>query len=112
MKKDWQIYPTSIRQPQAMGYRYSPIGTRIKKRNALKLKRQLSACKKLILAHKPISVKMAAGLLSRLGQLKQSNSVNFYKYYVPKGLQRILKKIIKQHALYAPRWGIEPKTYI
>ena len=96
MKNDWQVFRTETRQPQAMGYRYGEKGTRIKKRNALRLKRQLSECRLKKKHHKRIDAKFAAGLLSRLGQLRNCRSAYFYKEYVDRGLQKMLKNIVRE----------------
>ena len=98
VKDNWQIYPTSKRMTTALGFRYGRDHTLMRKRNALRLKRQLSLCRYKRRHHQRITARFAAGLLSRLGQLRHCNSVEFYAYYVPQGLQRFLKEIVREYA--------------
>ena len=96
VKPDWQIFNTWKRKPYALGYSYGHGFTILYKRNALKLKRQISKYLYKIKRHKKIGLTFACGLLSRLGQLKNCSSFNFYKYYVPKKLENKLKNIVRK----------------
>jgi len=98
VKANWQVFPTSARLPTALGYRYGHGYTMLRKRNALRLKRQLSKCRYKRRHHKRIPPRFAAGLLSRLGQLRHCNSTMFYRYYVPARTQKILKQVVRENA--------------
>lgn len=98
VKANWQVYPTKKRLATALGFRYGHGYTLLRKRNALRLKRQLSLCRYKRRHHQRITARFATGLLSRLGQLRHCNSTAFYQYFVPAGLQRLLKEIVREHA--------------
>lgn len=95
VKDDWQLYKTEERQPVALGYRYGHKYTLPRKRNLLRLKRQLANYYRRADTGKPVPVTMACGLLSRIGQLKHCNSVWFYEKYVRPKTQRALKEIVR-----------------
>ena len=99
LKGDWQIYPTDRRQPSAMGYRYSRKGTRLRKRNLLRLSRDLRDARRRWAQHRWVSPKRAAGLLSRLGQMRHCHNFRFYRACVPVGMQRRLKNIIRKEQM-------------
>lgn len=93
VKNDWQIFKCDKRLPQAVGYRFGRSFTLIKKRNLLRIKRALNRYKK-----KGYAIpKMAASLISRLGQLKHCNNYRIYKkiywkYNIIKELKRVIQK--------------------
>ena len=94
LKGDWQIYPADKRKPQALGYRYGRGYVLIRKRSLLRLKRKLKAYNKCK------SKRLAAGLLSRIGQLKHCKNFNIYKRLfhgerVQRGLKQVIKSITK-----------------
>ena len=119
MKENWQVYRTSftaavekrhrllterqrrLRRPRmvsAVGYRFAHTHVTIRKRNFLRLTRQARRTKKRIEAKKPISPRLAAGLLSRIGQLKHSNSYNVRtKYIDPIGV-KVLKEVVRNES--------------
>ena len=104
LKEDWQTFRTGKdrpqqqrhprgRLPQALGYRYGHDFTIPRKRNLLRIKRQLSRYRRRRDKGKPISPRMALGLISRLGQLKHCNNYRLYKLLLRgERLQRQLKK--------------------
>jgi hypothetical protein len=98
VKANWQVYPTAKRMTTALGYRYGHGYTVLRKRNALRLKRRLALCRYKRRHHQRIMPRFAAGLLSRLGQLRHCSSVAFYRFFVMQGLQRFLKEIVRAHA--------------
>lgn len=111
LKDDWQIFQTGRdipnkaprhqrgRRPSAVGYRYGHGYTIPRKRNLLRMKRQASRYRKRRDSGKRISVKMAAGLISRIGQLKHCNNHNLYRLVLQgERLQRELKNIIRANA--------------
>ena len=116
MKGNWQIFRTTFtpaverahrqrpekqqrlqkpRMVAAVGYRFSRTHTTIRRRNFLRFTRQSRRAQKRLAAGKPISFKMASGLLSRIGQLKHSNSHNIrVKYVDPIGVKK-LKEVVR-----------------
>lgn len=111
LKGDWQVYLTVRkgpndknrrrrgRLPSAVGYRYGRGYTVPRKRNLLRMKRQIARYRKRRNAGKPVSVKMASSLLSRFGQLRHCNNHNIYKLLLRgERLQRQLKHIIRGFA--------------
>lgn len=119
MKENWQVYRTSftaavekrhrllperqrrLRRPRmvsAVGYRFANTHVTIRKRNFLRLTRQARRVKKRVEAGKPISFRQASGLLSRIGQLKHSNSHNVrVKYIDPIGV-KVLKEVVRHES--------------
>lgn len=87
LKSDWQIFPTSKRLPDAVGYRYGVGYTLPRKKNLLKLKRAISK----FLKNKNITAKTASGMLSMIGQLKHCGNVNLYKMLF--GGRKIVKQL-------------------
>lgn len=95
VKANWQVFPTKSRYPTAMGYRFKGKIILPRKRNRLRLIRQIERCKKKIVNHRKIKIQLAAGLLSRLGQMRHCRHVRFYKKYLPNGMQRMLKMEVR-----------------
>ena len=94
----WQLYPTEKRTVAALGYRFGRGYTLLRKRNMVRLKHSLSACRRAMRRHHAIKPALAQGLLSRLGQMKHCNHVHFFQNYVEAGLQRKLKCVVREHA--------------
>lgn len=95
MKENWQTYPTAKRMVSAVGYRFSRTHTTLRKRNFLRFTRQCRRVKKKLDAKKPISFRLASGLLSRIGQLKHCNSHKIrVKYVDPVGVKH-LKEVVR-----------------
>lgn len=94
----WQLYPTAKRTVTALGYRFGRGYTLLRKRNMVRLKHSLSACRRAMRRHHAIKPALAQGLLSRLGQMKHCNHVHFFQSYVEAGLQRKLKCVVREHA--------------
>jgi len=101
LKENWQKFRCSIRMPNALGYRLGRQYTLIRKKNLLRLKRNLKRFYCLREKGVFIPVKFAQGLLSRLGQLRHCNSHNIYKNHVKKKTQRHLKDVVRVYQLYA-----------
>lgn len=98
LKGNWQIYPTSKRMVAAVGYRFSRDRIILRKRNFLRFTRQCRKVKKRIDEGKPIAFRQAAGLLSRAGQLKHSDSHKIrVKYLDPIGIKR-LKEVVRNES--------------
>ena len=98
LKENWQVYRVSARMVSALGYRYNHQKTLLRKRNLLRLKRQLARAYKKIDAGRKLAVSMAAGLLSRLGQLKHCDSRDLRRAIVRPGLIKILKDVVREHS--------------
>lgn len=95
MKKNWQIYPTAKRMVSAVGYRFSKTHVILRKRNFLRLTRQCRRAIKKIKARKRIHFRLAAGLISRIGQIKHCDSHKIrVKYIDPIGIKN-LKEVIR-----------------
>jgi hypothetical protein len=97
IKGDWQVFPTKGRIPTALGYRYGRGYTLVRKRNLLRIKRSLSRYRWKVKRRKKLSRKLAAGLLSRLGQLRHCNHTKIYRRIYEPGIQRTLKNVIRRY---------------
>ena len=97
LKNNWQIFPTKSRLPNAMGYKYGRGYTLIRKRALLTLKREVRKYKKRRKRRMTITPGMAYSLLSRVGRLRHCNSTKIYAMYVPCGMQKYLKKIVREY---------------
>lgn len=93
LKDNWQYFPTRKRSVDALGYRFSRSCTLIRKRRLLNIKRQVRS----YFRQKSVSFRFACSLLSRIGGLRHCNSQNIYRMYIPKGLQRRLKNVIRKY---------------
>ena len=97
VKGDWQIFPTASRLPSALGYRFGRGYTLLRKRNLLRLKRGLAKYRKRKRQGRRISRRLAAGLLSRLGQLRHCNHVGVYERMNVEGAQKELKDVVRKY---------------
>lgn len=96
LKGDWQIFAVKDRLPDALGYRYGRTYTIPRKRSYLKLKRSVAKYRKLKRKGKRVPRRLAAGILSRLGQVKHCSNVNIYRAVLQgERLQRDLKRIVR-----------------
>lgn len=125
MKGNWQVYRTTftpkvekahqllpekqrrLRKPRmvsAVGYRFAPTYTSLRKRNFLRFTRQCRRVKKRLDADRPVSPHLAGSLLSRIGQLKHCDSHKIREKYVdPIEIKRI-KEVVRHESkrrLYA-----------
>ena len=94
LKDNKQYFKTRKRLPNALGYRYGRSYTLIRKRRLLNIKRQVKSCYR---QKCKVSAKFAQSLLSRLGALRHCNSQGIYKKFIPNGLQRKLKNIVREY---------------
>lgn len=97
LKSNWQVYRVDCRMVSAMGYRYDHKKIYLRKRNLLRLKRQLARVYKKLDAGRQICFHLAAGMLSRLGQLKHCDSQRLRKRLVRPGLTKILKDVVRKY---------------
>lgn len=98
LKKNWQVFRVDDRGVDFVGYRFFHGYTLLRKRNYLKLVRQCRRVKRKIEAGKTLSVREAAGLLSRVGQLKHCSGVNIRKKYFDDIKAKRLKNIIRANS--------------
>ena len=92
LKDNYQYFNTNLRLPNALGYRYGHSFTLIRKHRLLTLKRQI---KTFFKRNGRITPKFAMSLLSRLGGLIHCNSTHIYKQFVPNGIQKKLKNVVR-----------------
>lgn len=97
LKSNWQIFPTKYRLPNALGYRYGEGYTLMRKNALLTIKRETRKYQKRRNKHLQITIGMAYGFLSRVGRLRHCNSTKIYKMYIPKGMQKRMKNIVRKH---------------
>ena len=119
LKENWQVYRTQftkavaerharldarrqrLRRPRmvaAVGYRYSHSHTLLRKRNLLRLIRQCRRVHRRQAAGRPIPFRSAAGLLSRIGQLRHCDSCHIRARYVdPIGIRK-LKEVVRHES--------------
>lgn len=98
IKKDWQIFPTKCRMPNAVGYRYGREYTIPRKYNLLRLKRAIARYRWRRDRHRRIFAGMAASIVSRFGQLRHCNNRNLYLILLRgERLLRQLKAIIREN---------------
>ena len=98
LKHNWQVFPVDSRGIDFIGYRFFHTHTSMRRRNFLRFARQCRLVKKLLQAGKPISFHTAAGLLSRVGQLKYCDSHKIrVKYFDDIGV-KVLKAVVRQHS--------------
>lgn len=114
LKGNWQIFRSSTRLPCGLGYRFGSGFTLLRKRNLLRIKRQLQKFYKKLVRGKRVLPLMACGIISRLAQLKHCNSTTIYRRIVRSGTVRELKKIVREnHIKGMIRWNLcseEPAT--
>lgn len=116
LKGDWQIFKVVRNEPKeklppprngvnrpkgrmvdAVGYRYGRGFSIPRKHTLHRLKRALAKYRKYKQGRKRVPNNMAAGLLSRLGQLRHCNNYNLYKMlYNGKSVTKELKKIVRE----------------
>ena len=94
IKENWQVFPTGSRLPTALGYRFGRGYTLLRKRNLLRLRRTLSRYYR----RRRTTVRIAAALLSRLGQLRHCSSAAVLARIYRPGTQRKLKDVIRAYA--------------
>ena len=119
LKGNWQIYRTRmkreaavrhamlddrkrrLRRPRmvaAVGFRYSYKHTLLRKRNALRLMRQCRKIRARMQAGRPVTHRQAAGLLSRIGQLRHCDSHTIKTKYVDPIKVRYLKEVVRNES--------------
>ena len=97
LKGNWQIFPTRNRLPNALGYKYGEGFTLMRKNALLTMRREIRKYKKWRKRKLPITPGMAYGILSRVGRLRHCNSTKIYAKYVPTGMQKTLKNVVREY---------------
>ena len=96
LKGDYQIFPTSKRMPDAVGYRYGRGYTLIRKHTLLRIKRALGRYRKKVKKGSRVPVSMAVSVISRAGLLSHCNNHNIYmRLYKGDRVMRKLKCIVR-----------------
>lgn len=99
LKDNWQIFKTDSRGVDFVGFRFFHGRTILRRRNFQKLRRNARTAQRFLKTHRKIPPHIAAGLLSRAGQLRHCNGQNvFDKYIKPIGINR-LKAIVRKETL-------------
>lgn len=107
LKGDWQIFALRDRLPDALGYRYGRTYTLPRKHTLLKTKRALAKFRKRRREGRAIPFKLAAGLISRLGQIKHCSNYNLYRTLLQgERLMRSLKKIVRKRNAKLKPWPL------
>lgn len=95
MKKNWQVFPLKARMLDFVGYKFGRDHVTLRRRNFLRFARQCRKAQKKIQRNQRISFQLAAGLLSRAGQLKHCDSHKIrVKYLDPIGV-KTLKEVVR-----------------
>lgn len=96
LKGDWQVFPSDKRLPNALGYRYGRDYTLPRKNNFLRLKRKIALWRRRTRRGVVTQAREAAGLLSRLGQLRHCNNHRHYvRLFRGEKVMRILKQTVR-----------------
>ena len=118
LKADWQIFPVvgktekvplasprngyerpKGRMPNAVGYRFGRGFTLPRKHNLLRLKRAIARFRRRRRQGRKLMAGAAAGIISRLGQLKHCNNYHLYQIlFQGERLIRELKRIIRKNS--------------
>jgi len=96
LKDNYQIFPTKSHAVDFLGYQFKRNHIKLCKDDFLLLARQYRKICKKINQHKSINFKMAAGFMSRYGQLKHCNAY-FLKQKFGKHLN-LLKEVIRSES--------------
>lgn len=95
LKSNWQVFPTSSRMPDAMGYRYGRHYTLPRKKTLLRFKRACRRVEKRIAHGKSPTYHQACALLSRAGWFTHCDGHRALMTYLhPVGVKQ-LKDIIR-----------------
>jgi hypothetical protein len=95
IKANWQLFPIKSRGLDFIGYVFFHTHTTMRGRNFLAFVRQCRRVKKKVDAGRRIPYKMAAGLLSRAGQLRHCNSYNIRCKYYKQINEKQLKEVVR-----------------
>lgn len=98
LKGNWQVFPVDARGIDFVGFRFYHTHTTLRRRNFLRYARQCRRVQRMIRLGRPIPFTMAAGLLSRVGQLKHCDGLDIrIRYFDPIGA-KVLKEVVREHS--------------
>jgi hypothetical protein len=98
LKDNWQVFKTDSRGVDFLGFVFFRTHIRLRARNFLSLIRQAAKVKRMLAAKIKIPYKLAAGLLSRMGQLVHINAQRINDKYL-KGIKiKTLKKVVRNES--------------
>jgi len=94
LKENYQVLKTDSRGVDFLGYVFRRTHIRLRARNFLSLVRQARVIKRFIAAKLSIPRRIAAGFISRVGQLKWFNSFRMWEKHI-KGIKiNLLRKVV------------------
>lgn len=96
LKGNWQVFPVASRGVDFVGYRFWPTHTTLRRRNFLRLTRQSRKIQKIHARDAPVSFRMAAGFISRAGQLKHCDGFHANQKYVGPADIPKLKAVVRK----------------
>lgn len=82
LKGNWQVFPVAARGVDFVGYRFWPEHTTLRRRNFLRMARQSRRIQAAHARGEAVSRRMAAGFLSRAGQLGHCDGFRVREKYV------------------------------
>ena len=98
LKANWQVYKTEPRGVDFLGYVFRRTHTALRARNFLSFVRQCGKVRRMIASKAAIPFRVAAGLISRLGQLSHCNSFLITKKYLTGIKLKTLKKVVRNES--------------
>jgi len=98
LKETWQVFKTQSRGVDFLGYVFFHTHIKLRARNFLALVRSCNAVRKKIAAKITVPYKMAAGLLSRIGQFKYFNSYKIRIKYLVGIKINLLKEAVRNES--------------
>lgn len=97
LKDDWQVFPTAVRMPDAMGFRYGRGWSIPRKKNLLHFKRACTRAGKRMRHGRAPTARQACGLISRAGGFRHCSAHRaVVKWLDPIGVS-YLKTIIRRN---------------
>lgn len=98
LKNDWQVWPLSKRAIDFVGFRFYRNRTTLRRRTCLRFMRQCRCIRKKQLRNQTIPYHMAAGFISRVGQSKRFDNVNFRKIYLNGIRIKKIKEVVRRES--------------
>lgn len=109
LKGNWQYFKTRKRLPNALGYRFGHTFLVIRKLRLLNIKRHVRSFLK---QNGDVSAKFAQGLLSRISGLEHCNSRGIRNKFIPKGLIKQLKDVVREKQGTLITWEMCLQNYM
>lgn len=98
MKGDWQVYPVKKRLVNSVGYRFGHGVTLAKKRTLLRFTRRVRKAVKMQKKKAAVPFRLAAGLLSKAGEVHKYDGRKIYQKYVQKLNIHELKEVVRNES--------------